>query len=97
MKTVVGEDWKAREEDLDAISAARNSDPFAVSVGIGLLRDGLFGSLRLRRFPRARDRDGALIAELSRRRGDIFEALIPSAKERPVYRVEVTTAHGSYS
>ena len=26
----MGEDWRAREQDLDAIAAARNSDPFAV-------------------------------------------------------------------
>ena len=46
---------------------------------------------------RALTRDGKLIAELPRRKDDIFEALIPSLKERPAYRVEVTTAHGSYS
>ena len=28
---------------------------------------------------------------------DVFEALVPSLKERPVYRVEVTTPHGSHS
>ena len=37
------------------------------------------------------------MAELPRRKDDFFEALIPSAKERPAYRVEVTTAHGAYS
>ena len=26
----MGEDWKAREQDLDAIAGARNADPFAV-------------------------------------------------------------------
>src|SRR5580700_5180059 len=26
---VMGEEWRARDQDLDAISAARNSDPFA--------------------------------------------------------------------
>jgi len=46
---------------------------------------------------RALTRDGKLIAELPRRKDDIFEALILSLKERPTYRVEVTTAHGSYS
>ncbi len=30
METDVGEDWRAREQDLDAIAAARNADPFAV-------------------------------------------------------------------
>ena len=30
METVMGEEWRAREADLNAIAAARNSDPFAV-------------------------------------------------------------------
>ena len=38
---------------------------------------------------RALTRDGKLIAELPRRKDDVFEALIPSLKERPAYRVEV--------
>src|ERR1700728_2822972 len=98
MKTVVGGDWKAREEEVDAISAARNSDPFAVlgphwtSAG-WVIRVFAPEAISVR----ALSRDGALIAELPRRRGDFFEALIPSAKDRPVYRVEVTTAHGSHS
>ena len=37
------------------------------------------------------------MAELPRRKGDFFEALIPSAKERPAYRVEVETAQGTSS
>ena len=90
MKTVVGEDWKAREQDLDAIAAARNSDPFAV---LGPHRTSAGWVIRV--FApeaisvRALSRDGALMAELPRRKGDFFEALIPSAKERPAYRVEV--------
>ena len=44
---------------------------------------------------RALTRDGELARPSSpRRKGDFFEALIPSAKERPAYRVEVETAHG---
>ncbi len=98
METVVGEDWKAREQDLDAIAAARNADPFAV---LGPHKTPAGWVIRV--FApeaisvRALTRDGALIAELPRRKDDVFEALIPSAKERPAYRVEVTTAHGSYS
>src|SRR6202020_331535 len=42
-------------------------------------------------------REGDLSDYLAIRKGDFFEALIPSAKDRPVYRVEVTTAHGSHS
>ena len=98
METLVGEDWRAREQDLDAIAAARNSDPFAV---LGPHRTSAGWVIRV--FApeaisvRALTRDGALMAELPRRKDDVFEALVPSAKERPAYRVEVTTAHGSYS
>ena len=46
---------------------------------------------------RALTGDGPVIAELPRRKDDVFEALIPSVKERPAYRVEVATAHGSHS
>jgi len=94
----MGEEWRARDQDLDAISAARNSDPFAV---LGPHRTAAGWVVRV--FApeaisvRALTRDGALMAELPRRGGDFFEALIPSLKERPTYRVEVTTAHGSYS
>ena len=94
----MGEDWKAREQDLDAIAAARNADPFAV---LGPHKTSAGWVIRV--FApeaisvRALTRDGALMAELPRRKDDVFEALIPSAKERPAYRVEVTTAHGSYS
>src|ERR1700691_6519008 len=98
MEKVVGEDWKAREQDLDAIAGARNADPFAVlgphqtSAG-WVIRVFAPEAISVR----ALTRGGELIAELPRRKDDIFEALIPSLKERPTYRVEVTTAHGSYS
>ena len=98
METVMGEEWRARDEDLDAIAAARNSDPFAL-LGPHQTASGWV----IRVFApeaisvRALTRDGKLIIELPRRKGDVFEALIPSAKERPTYRVEVTTAQGTYS
>src|SRR6202020_2624777 len=98
MEIALGEGWKAREQDLDAIAAARNSDPFAVP-GPYQTAAGWF----IRVFApeaisvRALTLDGKLLAQLPRRKDDIFEALIPSLKERPAYRVEVTTAHGSYS
>src|ERR1700679_3056085 len=98
MEKLVGEDWKAREQDLDAIAAARNADPFAVlgphqtSAG-WVIRVFAPEAISVR----AVTRDGAFIAELPRRKDDVFEALIPSARERPAYRVEVTTSHGSYS
>ncbi len=94
----MGEDWKAREQDLDAIAAARNADPFAV---LGPHQTSAGWVIRVfapeAMSVRALTRGGELIAELPRRKDDVFEALIPSLKERPTYRVEVTTAHGSYS
>ena len=94
----MGEDWKAREQDLDAIMAARSFDPFAVlgphqTAAGWVIRVFAPEAISVR----ALTRPGKLIAELPRRKDDIFEALIPSLKERPTYRVEVTTTHGSYS
>src|SRR5271165_6638739 len=94
----MGEEWRARDEDLDAIAAARKSDPFAV-LGPHLTTAGWV----IRVFApssvsvRALTRDGALLAELPRRKGDFFEALIPQAKERPAYSVEVETTLGTSS
>ena len=94
----MAEDWRAREEDVDAIAAARQPDPFAV-LGPHLTPKGWV----IRAFApdaihvRALTREGKLIAELPRRKDDFFEALIPSAKERPAYRIEVETAHGASS
>ena len=90
METAMGEEWRAREQDLDAIAAARNSDPFAVlgphqTAAGWVIRVFAPEAISVR----ALTRDGALIAELPRRKDDVFEALIPSAKERPAYRVEV--------
>ncbi|MGD1036187.1 MAG: 1,4-alpha-glucan branching protein GlgB [Roseiarcus sp.] len=89
------ENWRAKDEDVDAIAAARQSDPFAV-LGPHLTDDGwairafVTDALRVR----AITREGAPIAVLHRRKGDFFEALIPGATERPTYRLEVTRAAG---
>src|SRR5271170_7274935 len=92
------EEWRARDEALDAIAAARKSDPFAV-LGPHQTEAGLV----IRVFApeaisvRALTRAGKRLAQLPRRKDDFFEALIPSTKERPAYRVEVETAHGTHS
>src|SRR5260370_26608252 len=94
----MSEDWRARKEDVDAIAAARQPDPVAV-LGPHLTRKGWAirafapDGIRVRRLTR----DGKLLAELPRREDDFFEALIPSAKERPAYRIEVETAQGTSS
>ena len=91
------EAWRARDADVAAIQAARSGDPFAVlGPHKRLPTAGLFASLRLTPFGvRAITLDGKLLAELPRRKDDFFEALIPSLKERPVYRVEVETTSGT--
>ncbi len=89
------ENWQAKEEDVDAIAAARQKDPFAV-LGPHLTGDGWV----IRAFVtdalgvRAIAREAAAIAELGRRKDDFFEALIPGAAQRPVYRLEVTRVDG---
>ena len=92
------EEWRAGDGALDAIAAARQSDPFAV-LGPHLTAAGW----AIRAFApdaisvRALTRDGKPLADLPRRKDDFFEALIPTAKERPAYRLEVETAQGTYS
>ena len=92
------EAWRARDADVAAIQAARCGDPFAVlgphkTPAGWVIRVFAPDAVRVR----ALTREGKLLAELPRRRDDFFEALIPSAKERPTYRVEVETAHGTSS
>ncbi len=89
------ETWRAKEEDVDAIAAARQKDPFAVLgphlTDVGwTIRAFVTEALQVR----AVTREGAPIAELGRRKGDFFEALIPEAAQRPVYRLEVTRVEG---
>ena len=80
----MGEDWRAREEDLNAIAAARNSDPFGV-LGPHQTPAGWV----IRVFApeavsvRALTRGGRALAELLRRKDDVFEALIPSPRNGP--------------
>jgi 1,4-alpha-glucan branching enzyme len=91
----MAENWRAREEDVDAIAAAREDDPFAV-LGPHLTPAGWV----IRAFVpdaisvRALTREGAPIADLPRRKGDFFETLLPDIKERPTYRIEATRSSG---
>src|SRR5208283_1949478 len=90
--------WRAHDADVEAIHDARCGDPFAI-LGPHLTSDGWV----IRVFApdaksvRALTRSGALLAELPRRKNDFFEALIPQATERPLYRVEVDSAQGTSS
>jgi 1,4-alpha-glucan branching enzyme len=91
----MAENWRAREEDVDAIAAARQNDPFAV-LGPHLTPEGWV----LRAFVpdaitvRALTREGAPIAELQRRKGDFFEVLLSGVTVRPKYRIEATRMTG---
>ncbi len=91
----MAENWRAREEDIDAIAAAREEDPFAI-LGPHLTPDGWVirafvpDAIRVR----VLTREGAPIAELERRKGDFFEALLPHVEERPTYRIEATRVTG---
>src|SRR5579863_10254516 len=92
------EEWRASDGALDAIAAARKSDPFAVlgphqTAAGWVIRVFAPAAISVR----ALTRDGKLLADLPRRKDDFFEALIPSAKERPAYRVEVETLQGTSS
>src|SRR5277367_2580647 len=94
----MGKEWRAPDEALDAIAAARKSDPFAVlgphqTAAGWVIRVFAPEAISVR----ALSRDGKLLAQLPRRKDDVFEALIPSGKARPAYQVEVTTVHGTYS
>jgi len=92
------EGWRAREAEVAAIQEARCGDPFAV-LGPHETREGwvirVFAPDAVR--VRALTRDGELLAELPRRKGDFFEALIPSLKQRPAYLIEVERASGTSS
>ena len=91
----MAENWRAREEDIDAIAAAREEDPFAI-LGPHLTPDGWVirafvpDAIRVR----VLTREGVPIAELERRKGDFFEALLPQVEERPTYRIEATRVTG---
>jgi len=92
------EAWRAQDADVAAIQSARCGDPFAV-LGPHQTRQGwvvrAFAPDAIR--VRALTREGQLLAELPRRKGDFFEGLIPSAAERPTYLIEVETTEGTSS
>jgi len=86
---------RAREEDIDAIAAARQEDPFAVlgphQTETGwVIRAFVPDAIRVRATPRA----GGAFVELARRKGDFFEGPIPGATGRPAYRLEITRVGG---
>jgi len=88
-------DWRAPEDRVDAVAAAREEDPFSV-LGPHLTPAGW--AIRAVApdaiLVRALTREGAPLVTLERRKGDFFEALLPEASERPRYRLEVTRTTG---
>ncbi len=91
----MGEAWRAAEEDIDALAAARHHNPFAF-MGPHLTPDGW----AIRAFApdaisvRALTRDGKPLIELKRRKNDFFEGLLPPKSDRPYYRLEVKRTGG---
>src|ERR1700733_7509909 len=92
------QDWQADEADVDAVLAARQSDPFAV-LGPHETPKGWV----IRAFVPFADkvsavaRDGATIVALERRKGDFFEGLAKGLKDRPVYRLEAVNTHARWT
>jgi 1,4-alpha-glucan branching enzyme len=90
--------WQADEGEIDAVLAARQSDPFAV-LGPHETPQGW----AIRAFVPFADkvsavsRDGATIALLERRKGDFFEGLAKGLKSRPVYRLEIANGKDRWS
>jgi 1,4-alpha-glucan branching enzyme len=90
------ESWRAAEEDIDALAAARHSDPFSV-LGPHLTDRGWV----IRAFApdaigvRAVARDGKPIGELERSKDDFFEGLFAGLTERPTYKLEVRRVGGA--
>ena len=95
----MGEDWRARRRGARRHRGRAQADPFAVlgphETAGGMGHPGLRARGDLG--ARARPAMASSWPSCARRKDDFFEALIPSAKERPAYRVEVETAHGTYS
>jgi 1,4-alpha-glucan branching enzyme len=94
----MGESWRARQADVDAVLGARQDDPFAV-LGPHEAAEGW----AIRAFVpgaetvRAATRQGQAIVELERRAGDFFEGLARGAKERPVYCLEASNARAQWT
>ena len=72
----MAQDWQANEPDVDAVLAARQSDPFAV-LGPHETSEGwaIRAFVPFAGTVRAITRDGAPIVTLERRKGDFFEGL----------------------
>jgi 1,4-alpha-glucan branching enzyme len=94
----MAQDWQADESDVDAVLAARQSDPFAV-LGPHETPEGwaIRAFVPFASTVRAITRDGAPIVTLERRKGDFFEGLAKGLKARPLYRLEVSNAKERWS
>ena len=89
--------WQARQEDIDAILAARHADPFAVlgqhasPAGV-VIRAFVPGAQSVA----AVDPAGTPIAALSARADGFFEALIAAPTARLRYRLRAANAGGTW-
>ena len=93
---MTGEDWRARDEDVNGIAAARHGDPFSV-LGLHLIDGGAVvrafvpGAERLEVL-----RDGEPDFELERRNWDFFEGFLPGIASRFSYRLRASNLGGSW-
>ena len=94
-KSAWPKNWRAARKTSTPSRRRAQDDPFAV-LGPHLTPDGWVirafvpDAIRVR----VLTREGAPIAELERRKGDFFEALLPHVEERPTYRIEATRVTG---
>ena len=81
----MGEDWRARDQDVDAIVGGAHGDPFAVLGPHQTPAGWLVARLRARARSRVRalTRDGGLIAELPRRTGRFLRGADPVGQGAP--------------
>jgi 1,4-alpha-glucan branching enzyme len=89
-------DWRARDEDVARIAAARHGDPFSV-LGLHLIEGGAV----VRAFVPGAERlellkDGQACLELERRNWDFFEGFLPGETSRFSYRLRASNLGGTW-
>ena len=89
-------DWRARDEDVARIAAARHGDPFSV-LGLHLIEGGAV----VRAFVPGAERlevlkDGQACLELERRNWDFFEGFFPGETSRFSYRLRASNLGGTW-
>lgn len=93
---MTGDNWRARDEDVARIAAARHGDPFSV-LGLHIVEGGAVvrafvpGAGHLEVF-----RAGHASFDLPRRSGDFFEGFLPGETGRFSYRLRASNLGGTW-